>query len=87
MLAKHFGCTRFDYNHMLARRQARFNVGLRSSYVNDSAELTRLKCTTDWLNEVSSLALQEALRHLDHAYRNFFARRAGFPRFKRKRAA
>src|SRR5215472_5485152 len=35
-----------------------------------------------FLNEVSSVPLQEALRHQHQAFRAFFARRARYPRFK-----
>ncbi|MDR5743554.1 transposase [Caballeronia peredens] len=88
-LAQHFGCVRFVYNHMLARRQQRRKDGLKSNYVDDAAALTVLKRAPEclWLRDVSIVALQASLRHLDTAYQNFFARRAGFPRFKRKRAA
>jgi putative transposase len=40
---------------------------------------------TMWLNEVSSVALQQALRHLDQAFRNFFEGRAEYPTFNKKR--
>jgi putative transposase len=39
---------------------------------------------TAWLNEVSSVPLQQALRHLDKAFRNFFAGRAKYPAFQKK---
>lgn len=88
LLAQHFGCVRFTWNTLLARRQERHQAGLKTGYGEDSAELTRLKATTyPWLNDVSSVALQQAMRHLDTAYKNFFARRARLPRFKRKQAA
>jgi putative transposase len=37
-----------------------------------------------WLNEVSSVPLQQSLRHLDRAFRNFFEGRAAYPAFKKK---
>src|SRR5690349_18034422 len=88
-LAQHFGCVRFVYNYMLARRQQRHQDGQRSSYGDDAAALTLLKRAPgyEWLRDVSIVALQASLQHLDTAYRNFFARRAKFPRFKRKHAA
>ena len=39
---------------------------------------------SSWLKEAPSQALQHALKDLDKAYRNFFTKRADFPRFKRK---
>ncbi|MNR71415.1 putative transposase [compost metagenome] len=88
-LAQHFGCTRFVYNHMLARRQQRRAEGLSSSYNDDAAALTLLKREPkfEWLKEVSIVALQAAVRNLDTAYKNFFARRARFPVYKRKQAS
>ncbi|NYH18849.1 RNA-guided endonuclease TnpB family protein [Paraburkholderia bryophila] len=89
LFAQHFGCVRFVYNHVLARRQQRYKDGLKSNYGDDAAALTALKRSLEfvWLRDVSIVALQTSLRHLDTAYRNFIARRAGFPRFKRKQAA
>jgi putative transposase len=51
-----------------------------------SAAITALKKEegTTWLREVSSVPLQQALRHLDTAYQNFIARRADYPVFKKK---
>jgi putative transposase len=51
-----------------------------------SAAITALKKAegTAWLREVSSVPLQQALRHLDTAYQNFFAKRAHYPVFKKK---
>src|SRR6266568_366530 len=40
---------------------------------------------TSWLDEVSSVPLQQALRNLDRAFRNFFEGRAHYPTFKKKR--
>jgi putative transposase len=51
-----------------------------------SAALTGWKKEADctWLNEVSCVPLQQSLRHLQTAFRNFFAKRAAYPRFKSK---
>lgn len=58
----------------------------RVGYHATSAALTALKKTPDhtWLNDVSSVRAQQALRHLQTAFSNFFARRALYPSFKRK---
>ena len=44
--------------------------------------LTAWKKTEElaFLNEVSSVPLQQALRHLQTAFTNFFAKRAKYPR-------
>jgi len=55
-------------------------------YHETSSELTKLKKQPgyEWLNDVSSVPVQQSLRHLNSAFANFFAKRAGYPRFKRK---
>ena len=87
ILAKTFGCARFAYNYMLRlRTDAWFKEKKRVGYHETSALLTELKKTPEyaWLNEVSSVPVQQALRHLQTAFNNFFAKRAAYPAFKRK---
>lgn len=87
ILAKTFGCARFAYNYMLRlRSDAWLKEQKRVGYHDTSAALTLLKKQPDfvWLNEVSSVPVQQALRHLQTAYVNFFAKRARHPKFKRK---
>ncbi|KAA0998407.1 IS200/IS605 family element transposase accessory protein TnpB [Paraburkholderia panacisoli] len=87
ILARTFGCARFAYNHMLRlRTDAWYQRQERVGYHETSAALTALKKTPEhaWLNEVSSVPVQQALRHLQTAFANFFARRAKFPNFRRK---
>ena len=87
ILARTFGCARFAYNYMLRlRTDAWFKEKKRVGYHETSALLTELKKTPEyaWLNEVSSVPVQQALRHLQTAFNNFFAKRAAYPAFKRK---
>ena len=87
VLARTFGCARFAYNHMLRlRTDAWFSRQERIGYHETSAALTQLKKDPEfaWLNEVSSVPVQQALRHLQTAFANFFAKRAKYPTFKRK---
>jgi putative transposase len=87
ILARTFGCARFVYNHMLRlRTDAWMQRQERVSYHESSAALTALKKQLEhaWLNEVSSVPVQQALRHLQTAFASFFARRARYPQFKRK---
>ncbi len=87
ILAKTFGCARFAYNYMLRlRTDAWFERQERIGYHETSAALTKLKKDPEfvWLNEVSSVPVQQALRHLQTAFGNFFAKRAKYPTFKRK---
>ena len=89
-LARTFGCARFAYNYMLRQRtDAWFQRQEKVGYHQTSAMLTALKKTDEfaWLNEVSSVPVQQSLRHLQTAFGNFFARRNKYPTFKKKDAA
>lgn len=90
ILARTFGCARFAYNYMLRQRaDAWMQRQERMGYHETSAALTALKKQPEyaWLNEVSSVPVQQALRHLQTAFANFFAKRNRYPQFKRKDAA
>jgi len=92
LLRKTLGCSRFVYNHFLAHRIEEYTTNKKSvTYNQTSALLTELKRSeeTKWLKEVSAVALQQSLQHLDTAYKNFFrglkkGQKVGFPRFKKK---
>src|SRR5690349_15489020 len=89
-LARTFGSARFVYNWALRwRTDAYFERQLRVSYADTSTALTTLKREpeTAWLNEVSSVPTQQALRHLDRAFRNFFEGRAKYPAYHKKRGS
>jgi putative transposase len=85
MLARTFGCVRVVWNRTLAARQARWASERRStSYRETDTALTAMKHLPElaFLNEVSSVPLQQTLRHQHHAWHAFYAGRAGYPRFK-----
>lgn len=92
LLRKTLGCSRFVYNHFLALRIQEWTANQKSvSFYETSSLLTQLKKEeeTQWLNEVSSVALQQSLQNLQEAYNNFFRglkkkQKVGFPRFKKK---
>lgn len=87
ILARTFGCARFAYNYMLRQRtDAWFQRQEKVGYHETSGLLTALKKQPEfvWLNEVSSVPVQQSLRHLQAAFSNFFARRAKYPSFKKK---
>ena len=89
LLNRTLGCVRYVYNFGLAlRRDAYERSEERLRYIDTSAALTVLKKQeeTAWLREVSSVPLQQSLRHLDKAFTGFFEKRTGYPRFKRKHA-
>src|SRR6266702_3080939 len=88
ILARTLGCCRYVYNWALRKKTDAYHQDAqRLSYKTLSAALTELKQQeeTAWLSEVSSVPLQQALRHLDKAFLNFFAGRARYPTFKKKR--
>lgn len=87
-LARTFGCVRFVWNWALRARSDAFRTGERMGYSATDKALTLLKQQpeTVWLNEVSSVCLQQALRDLQVAFSNFFDKRAAYPAFKRKAA-
>jgi putative transposase len=87
-LNRTFGCVRKVYNLALeARTKAWYGEQRRVTYVQSSAMLTEWKRDPDlaYLSEVSSVPLQQGLRHLQGAFANFFEKRAKYPAFKSKR--
>jgi len=87
-LLRTFGCVRLVYNKALsARTTAWYQRQERVNYNATSAMLTNWKKEDDlaFLNEVSSVPLQQGLRHLQTAFSNFFAGRAAYPRFKSRK--
>jgi putative transposase len=86
-LSRTFGCVRKVYNMALAARTEAWTRQERVNYNQMSAMLTAWKKTKElaYLNEVSSVPLQQALRHLQTAFTHFFGRRAKYPRFKSRK--
>ena len=86
-LRRFAGSCRFVYNQALALQQANHEAGEKFiGYVAMAKHLTawRNGVETPWLKEAPVHPLQHALKDLEKAYQNFFAKRAAFPRFKRK---
>ncbi|MEU9190918.1 RNA-guided endonuclease TnpB family protein [Streptomyces sp. NPDC048484] len=86
-LSRTFGCVRKVYNMALAARTEAWARQERVNYNQTSALLTTWKKTEElaYLGEVSSVPLQQALRHLQVAFTNFFGKRAKYPRFKSRK--
>ena len=85
MLNRTFGCVRVVWNRTLAARRERYAAeGTSTSYAETDRALTAMKKAPGlaFLSEVSSVPLQQALRHQHAAFGAFFARRARYPRFK-----
>ncbi len=92
-----FGCTRVAYNDALALCKAEYEAGRgKPSFAELSRQLTQSKKTKEraWLADVSAIPLQQALRDLDRAFRNYFdvatgkrkkprgVKKAGSPKFR-----
>lgn len=87
-LRRTLGCCRKVYNMALDARSEAWTVLHESvSYEDTSRMLTDWKKTKEYayLREVSSVPLQQSLRHLQAAYRNFFVKTGDYPRFKSKK--
>ena len=81
------GACRFVFNKALALQMANHASGEKFiGYVAMAKHLTdwRNGAETPWLKEAPCHPLQHALKDLERAYKNFFAKRADFPHFKRK---
>ncbi|MGB7273935.1 MAG: RNA-guided endonuclease TnpB family protein [Geitlerinemataceae cyanobacterium] len=88
LLRRTMGCTRLVYNRALAyRTRTWYEDQKRVGYGETSAMLTQWKKEEElsFLSEVSCVPLQQGLRHLQKAFTNFFAGRAAYPKFKKKR--
>lgn len=84
-LSQTFGSCRFVYNYFLNEKQTLWKEKQESlSYHQASKGLGVLKETYPWLKEISSVPLQQSLRHQDKAYQNFFKKNAKYPKFKSK---
>lgn len=93
LINKTIGCARFVYNRFLALRKELYSTEKKTlNYGGCSQALTQLKKEIEWLREVDKFALQNALKNLETAYKNFFTdlkkpkakRRFCFPKFKKK---
>ena len=85
-LARFAGSCWFVFNKVLAMQKAIFEAGGKFiGYVAMAKELTawRNGSETPWLRDAPVHPLQHALKDLERAYKNFFAKRAAFPRFKK----
>ncbi|MCK6435586.1 RNA-guided endonuclease InsQ/TnpB family protein [Rivihabitans pingtungensis] len=81
------GSCRFVFNKALALQKERYERGEKKlSYAGLCKLLTewRNSVETTWLADVPVHPLQQTLKDLERAYTNFFAKRADFPRFKKK---
>ena len=88
LLNRTFGSVRYVYNRALAERsRAWTQEHKRVTFAETCRMLTGWKNDPNsaWLYQVSNVALQQGLQHLQQAYVNFWAKRAKYPGFKSKR--
>ena len=81
------GACRFVYNKALALQKERYEQGEKKlGYAELCKLLTEWRNSTEtaWLADAPVHPLQQTLKDLERAYTNFFAKRADFPRFKKK---
>src|SRR5262245_45820851 len=89
-LSRYAGARRFAFNWALARRKETYEqTGKSISWSELSAELTesKNKAGFEWLKEIDSQLLQQALADCKRAFDNLFQQRAAFPKFKKKHSA
>jgi putative transposase len=86
LIAKTIGCSRFAFNHFLAKWNLAYQeTGKGLTYNTCSSQLTQLKKERVWLKEVDSVALQSSLKNLADSYARFFKKQNKAPRFKSKK--
>ena len=88
LLAETFGCGRYVYNSILRyRTDAYYQAQTKVNYIGANARLTEIKKLPEFafLNDVSSVPLQQCLRNQQTAFKNFFEGRAKYPTFKSKK--
>ena len=80
------GCSRFVFNRALAYRNEQYEAdkSFKFSYNKIANLLPEWKRELTWLKDCHSQVLQQALKDLESSFKNFFAKRSDFPKFKRK---
>ena len=80
------GCSRFVFNRALAWQNEQYEQdnSFKFSYTKIANLLPQWKKELVWLKECHSQVLQQSLKDLESAFKNFFQKRADFPKFKKK---
>ncbi|QBY45083.1 Helix-turn-helix domain protein [Arsenophonus nasoniae] len=91
LLEKQFGVVRFVYNkalHIRTHWYKRYGVSLSNiKHIQPLLPIAKKSRRYGWIKQADSNALQVALQNLDQAFKNFFDKRAKYPKFKRKHGA
>ena len=86
-MRRYAGACRYVFNTALALQKARYEHGEKKlGYAGLCKRLTEWRngSKTPWLKDAPTHPLQQTLKDLERAYANFFAKRAAFPRFRKK---
>lgn len=85
LIHKTFGCTRFIYNQFVSENLE--NLASDKDYISAfdySKRVNNNPNTPTWLKEVPSKAVKQALIYADRAFKDYFYKRSGKPKFKKK---
>lgn len=85
LIHKTFGCTRYIYNQYVYENLE--NLASGKDFISAFSYSKRVNNDPDtpsWLKEVPSKAIKQALIYADRAFRNYFSKRKGKPKFKKK---
>lgn len=85
LIHKTFGCTRFIYNQFVSENLE--NLASDKDYISAfdySKRVNNDPNTPTWLKEVPSKAVKQALIYADRAFKDYFYKRSGKPKFKKK---
>ena len=85
-MSRFAGSCRFVFNHALAWQNTQYQAdqSFKFSYVTMANQLPEWKSQYAWLKDSPSQALQQSLKDLERSFKSFFAKRAAFPKFKKK---
>src|SRR6516165_8741689 len=78
------GCARFVFNKALDWQNTQYKADntFKFRYTKIANLLPQWKIEQPWLSECHSQVLQQSLKNLEASFRNFFQKRADFPKFK-----
>lgn len=86
LIEKTFGCVRYVHNYFINRIKKNYEeTGKYLNYYECSKELTALKQENEWLKEPDKCALQNSAKDVETSFKNFFEKRANFPKHKTKK--
>ena len=86
-LMKQFcGCARYVYNRTLSLERSIYKKDNKHSfkYAEAANRLPDWKKKNPFLKDCNAQVLQQSLKDLERAYKNFFGKRANFPKYKKK---